>query len=196
MQRYSDTFFFFCFNSGDACLHRFASHALVYVYGGQLKMDGRGLTIPSGESLFVKKGCCLRMVAGNMEEKTEVAILRIPDNLLREFYFVTDRQEIRDIGSERMSFPIPKRADIDSLFLAMRPYLDANISPQDAALRLKAIEAIYALLDADRMFYSILFGFAATSNISISDLLLETCIAPFYWQKMDEMDFELHGKPN
>lgn len=180
MRCYSDTFFFFCFNSGDACLHRFASHALVYVYGGQLKMDGRGLTISSGESLFVKKGCCLRMVAGNMGEKTEVAILCIPDNLLREFYFVTDRQEIRNISSEHMPFLIPKRADIDSLFLAMRPYLNAGLPPQSITLRLKIMEAIYALLDTNNIFYSILFGFATASNTPVSELLTKTEITPFY----------------
>lgn len=188
MQCYSDTFFFYRFDSSNSCLYRFANHALVYVYCGQLEIEGRGLSLQSGESLFVKKGNCLRMIAGATGEKTEIAILHISDDFLREFYFVAARQEIRDVDAECTPRLIPKRANIDSLFRSMEPYYESEASPQKAVLKLKVMEGIYALLETDRMFYTMLFGFATDSNLSASELLSEAYVTPFYWQKTGIMD--------
>lgn len=184
MQNYSDLFFFFRFDDSRSCVHRFTSHALVYVYAGELVIaaSDRSMTIETGDAAFVRKGTCLRLAASRTETReTKMAILRIPESFLREFYFAVERQENIQGVPDRSVFPIPPREDIQSLFCSMTPYYESGVVPGEKILKLKIIEAIYALLGTGRLFHALLFGFAFGGGIHVFDLLADTCIPPFRW---------------
>lgn len=199
MQNYSDLFLFFRFNDRRSCVHRFTSHALVYVYGGELEIIASELTVTvkTGETAFVRKGACLSLAAcrkGNRE--TKMAILRIPESFLREFYFTVEKQEnIPDVPNQSV-FPIPPREDIQSLFCSMSPYYESGVLPSEKILKLKIIEAIYALLRTDRLFHTLLFGFAYGGEIHILDLLVDIRISPFHWHENETARIELDSKPS
>lgn len=199
MQNYSDLFLFFRFDDRRSCVHRFTSHALVYVYGGELEIiaSEQTVTVKTGETAFVRKETCLRLAAcrkGNRE--TKMAILRIPESFLREFYFTVEKQEnIPDVPNQSV-FPIPPRKDIQSLFCSMSPYYESGVVPGEKILKLKIIEAIYTLLGTDRLFHTLLFGFAYGGGINVFDLLADTCILPFRWLENETAQIELDSKPS
>lgn len=193
MQNYSDLFFFFQFDDSCSCVHRFTSHALIYVYDGELEITAsdQAVTVRTGETAFVRKGACLRLAACRKEtEETKMAILRIPESFLREFYFTIERLEnIADAPAQSV-FLIPPREDMDSLFCSMTPYYGADVVPGEKILNLKIIEAIYALLGTGRLFHALLFGFAVGGGIHVFDLLADTCIPPFRWLENGELRIE------
>lgn len=193
MQNYSDLFFFFQFDDSCSCVHRFTSHALIYVYDGELEITAsdQAVTVRTGEAAFIRKETCLRLAACRKEtEETKMAILRIPESFLREFYFTIERLEnIADAPAQSV-FLIPPREDMDSLFCSMTPYYGAEVAPGEKNLKLKIIEAIYALLGTSRRFHTLLFGFAYGGGINVFDLLADTCIPPFRWLENGELRIE------
>lgn len=186
MQNYSDLFFFFRFGDNHSCVHRFLSHALVYVYCGELEISvpGQVITLQTGEVAFVRKEAYLQLAVCREENKeTKFAILQIPESFLREFYFTLEKQEpIFDVP-ERSLYFVPPRKDLDSLFCSMIPYYGTDVAPGEKILKLKMIEAIYALLGTGQLFYTLLFGFAQGGRTDVFDLLSDTCTMPFHWQK-------------
>lgn len=193
MQNYSDLFFFFRFDDSRSCVHRFTNHALVYVYAGELVIaaSDRSMTIETGDAAFVRKGTCLRLAVCRKETKeTKMAILRIPESFLREFYFAVERQENIQGVPDRSVFPIPPREDIQSLFCSMTPYYESGVVPGEKILKLKIIEAIYALLGTGRLFHTLLFGFAFGGGIHVFDLLADTRIPLFRWLENRELRIE------
>lgn len=199
MQNYLDLFFYFRFEDDYSCKHRFLNHTLVYVYCGELEITDtdRAITIKSGEAAFVRKDTCMQMeVCREDKEDARIAILRIPESFLREFYFTVEQQENVFSIPDYSSFSIPQREDVDSLFCSMQPYYGTNIIPGDKVLKLKIIEAIYALLETDRMFYTLLFEFAYSSKVDVLDLLADTCIPPFCWHPRKDLCFEPGNKMN
>lgn len=199
VQNYSDLFFFFRIDDSRSCVHRFMSHALVYVYSGELEMiaSDQTVTIRSGEAVFVRKEICLRLVVCRKETKeTKIAILRIPESFLREFYFTIDKLENIADAPEQSVFFIPPRKDMDSLFCSMTPYYGVDVVPGKKILKLKIIEAIYALLGTSQLFHTLLFGFAYGSGINVFDLLADTSLYPFYWHRNGAVQIELDNKLN
>lgn len=197
MQNYSDLFFYFQFDDDYSCKHRFLNHALVYVYGGELEMtdSDRAITVKTGQAAFVSKDSCMQMeICLEKKEDARIAILRIPESFLRAFYFTVERLENVLSIPDRSSFSIPHREDVDSLFRSMQPYYGTDITPGEKVLKLKIIEAIYALLETDWMFYSLLFGFAYSGRVDILDLLADTCIPPFCWRQRQKTVFSLPTK--
>lgn len=199
MQNYSDLFFFFRFDDNRSCVHRFMNHALVYVYDGELEMiaSDQAVTVRIGEAVFVRKETCLRLAVCRKEIKeTKMAILRIPESFLREFYFTIEKLENIADAPDQSVFFIPPREDVDSLFCSMTPYYGAEVVPGEKILKLKIIEAIYALLGTSRLFHTLLFGFAYGSGINVFDLLADTCISSFHWQRNGAVRIELDNKFN
>lgn len=199
IQNYTDLFFYFRFDDSRTCVHRFTNHALVYVYGGELEMTAsdQTVTVRSGEAVFVRKETCLRMaVSWQKNKETKMAILRIPESFLREFFFTIERLgKITDAPDQSIFF-IPQREDIDSLFCSITPYYGVDIVPGEKILKLKIIEAIYALLGTNRLFHTLLFGFAYGSGINVFDLLADTCIYPFHWHRNRAAQIEPDNKLN
>lgn len=196
---YSDLLFFFRLGEDCSCTHRFLNHALVYVYCGELEISDpdRSMTLKSGEAALVRKDTSQKMaVCRKHAQDAQIAILRIPESFLREFYFTVEEQENVSAVPARSSFFIPQREAVDSLFCSMQPYYGTNIVPGAKVLKLKIIEAIYALLETDWMFYTLLFGFAYSGRIDVLDLLADTYIPPFCWQRSNDLCFEPANKLN
>lgn len=184
MQNYSDVFFYFQFDDDYSCEHRFLNHALVYVYCGELEMTDldRAILVKSGEAAFVRKDTCMQMeVCRKDNDDAKIAILRIQESFLREFYFTVAKQDHVFSIPDRSSFSIPQREDVESLFCSMQPYYGTSTVPGEKVLKLKIIEAIYALLGTDWMFYTLLFEFAYSGRVDVLDLLAENYIPPFCW---------------
>lgn len=199
MKNYSDLFFFFRFDDNRSCVHRFTDHALVYVYCGELEITAsdQAVTVRAGEAVFVRKEACVRLEVCRKEaDETKMAILRIPESFLREFYFTIERLENIADAPDQSIFFIPPREDIDSLFCSMTPYYGAEVVPREKILKLKIIEAIYALLGTSRLFHTLFFGFAYGSGINVFDLLADTCISPFHWQRNGAAQIEHDNKSN
>lgn len=199
MQNYSDLFFFFRFDDYRSCVHRFTNHSLVYVYSGELGMTAsdQAVTVITGEAVFVRKDTCLRLAVCRKETKeTKMAILRIPESFLREFYFTIEKPDNIAGTPGQSIFFIPPREDMDSLFCSMTPYYGAEVVPGEKILKLKIIEAIYALLGTNRLFHTLLFAFAYGSGINVFDLLADTRISPFHWQRNRAVRIELDNKLN
>lgn len=199
MKNYSDLFFFFRFDDNRSCVHRFPDHALVYVYSGELEITAsdQAVTVRAGEAVFVRKEACVRLEVCRKEaDETKMAILRIPESFLREFYFTIERLENIADAPDQSIFFIPPREDIDSLFCSMTPYYRAEVVPREKILKLKIIEAIYALLGTSRLFHALFFGFAYGSGINVFDLLADTCISPFHWQRNGAAQIEHDNKSN
>lgn len=185
MQNYSDVLFHFRFHEDCTCTHKFLNQALVYVYCGELELDApdRCMTVKSCEAAFVRKDTCLNMsVSIKNTQEAKIAILRLPDNFLHEFYFTIERQEKIPATPEQSFLLLPQREDVDSLFCSMNPYYGTDIAPGEKVLKLKMIEAIYALLQTDWRFHSLLFGFAY-SRMDVLDLLADTYVSSFCWQR-------------
>lgn len=198
-QNYSDLFFYYQFDDDCLCKHQFMCHALVYVYYGELEINGpdQTITVKSGKAAFVCKDTSLQIsVYCKNSSEAKIAILRIPENFLHEFYFTTEKQKHIPITPDRSSFLIPQREDVDSLFCSMQPYYGTNVIPGEKILKLKIIEAIYALLETDWTFYSLLFGFAYSGKLDVLDLLVDTSLSPFYWQRCRKRHFEPSNKIN
>lgn len=199
MQNYSDLFFFFRLGNDRSCVHRFTSHALVYVYCGELEITvpGQTRTIKSGEAIFVCKETCLSMtVCRKNVKETRIAILHIPESFLREFYFTIEKQETVFDVPDGALFLILQKESIDSLFGSMIPYYGTDVMPGEKILILKIIEAVYALLEMDGLFYALLFEFANGGKVDILDLLADTYTRPFYWRINDKSHIELTNKLN
>lgn len=199
MQNYSDLFFYFRFDNDYSCKHCFLNHALVYVYCGELEMvdPDQDIIVKSGEAAFVRKDTCMQMeVCRDNKDDAKIAILRIPESFLREFYFTIEKQENVFTVPDRSSFSIPPREDVDSLFCSMQPYYRTGTIPGEKVLKLKVIEAIYALLETDWMFYTLLFEFAYNGRVDVLDLLADTCIPPFCWHSRKDISIEPVNKRN
>lgn len=199
MQNYSDVFFHFRLNEDCSCTHQFLNHVLIYVYSGVLEMNDpdRTMTVKSGESAFARKDTCLQMSVYLKDAKeAKVAFLRIPENFLHEFYFTIERQENVPATPYQSFLLLPQREDVDSLFCSMNPYYGTDVAPSKKLLKLKMIEAIYALLQTDWRFYTLLFGFAHSSKMDVLDLLADTCVPPICWQQRKDFRNEPANKMN
>lgn len=199
MQNYSDLFFYFRFGADCSCTHRFMNHALVYVYCGELEMNDleRTITVKSGEAAFVRKDACMQIAVGRQgAQDAKIAILHILEDFLREFYFTVEKQESVFTLPDHSSFPIPQRVDVDSLFCSMQPYYATEVTPTEKVLKIKMIEAIYALLATDCMFYTLLFEFAYCGKVDVLDLFADHCIPRFCWQRNKYLRFEPGNKLN
>lgn len=199
MQNYSDLFFYFRFDDDRSCKHRFMSHALVYVYSGELEMNDldRTIAVKSGEAVFVRKETSMHMEVCRVDkEDAKIGILCIPESFLREFYFTIENQENVFTLPDHSSFSIPQREDVDSLFCSMQPYYGSNVVPTEKVLKIKLIEAIYALLATDWMFYTLLFEFAYCGKMDVLDLFADNRVPPFCWQRNKYLCLEPGNKAN
>lgn len=195
---YSELFFFFRFEEYEVCEHRFLDHALLHAYSGRLMIEtyGQRIQLEEKESVFIRKGTHARITSLESENPSRIAMLRFPDNFLREFYFTTDKTEFSRSDPEKHFFPLRPQEDLDSLFGSMLPYYGTIMQPIGKVLKLKIIEGIYALLRIGDVFYSLLFGFAREGKTDIFDLLAEPYVLPFHRYRVDKTTLEPYNKLN
>lgn len=152
--------------------HRFPVHTLIYVYSGELGIEGNGrtLTVHAGNYVFIKRDHQVKLLKHAMGESPYKAIsIRFERNFLRDFFGTLDRgtlpKHVKRIREAALL--LPKTPGLQSLFLSLFPYTDANVKPKDEIIRLKMQEALYCLLDTDVRFYPTLFDFNESWKIDL-----------------------------
>ena len=112
--------------------------------------------------------------------------IRFERGFLRDFFSRLDKAALpSDVRRIReAAIVLPQSPALQSLFLSLFPYTDANVKPNDEIIRLKMQEAVYCLLDTDARFYPTLFDFNEAWKI---DLLL--FMEANYTQDMTLEDF-------
>ncbi len=144
--------------------HRMPVHVLIYVYSGEMLADdgGRTLKACAGDYVFLKRDHRVKLLKHTAGDAPYKAIsIRFERGLLRDFFSRLDKAalpaDVRRIPDAALL--LPRTVALQSLFLSLFPYTDANVRPKDEIVQLKMQEAIHCLLDADPRLYPTLFDF-------------------------------------
>lgn len=160
---------------------------MVYVYSGELVINGR-CTIArcrKGECIFIGENKRISMVAYPIDKDDfNATFLYIPRNFLCGFYHTLDENRISQEAMSVSKSPckLAPTPEITSLFESLMPYFNAAVEIPVELVRLKIVEGVYALLNADSEFYPILFDFAYFNHIDILDFLNEQPVTPMQWR--------------
>ena len=144
--------------------HRMPVHVLIYVYSGEMLADdgGRTLKACAGDYVFLKRDHRVKLLKHTAGDAPYKAIsIRFERGLLRDFFSRLDKAAL-PAGVRRIpdaALLLPRTVALQSLFLSLFPYTDANVRPKDEIVQLKMQEAIHCLLDADPRLYPTLFDF-------------------------------------
>ena len=144
--------------------HRMPVHVLIYVYSGEMLADdgGRTLKACAGDYVFLKRDHRVKLLKHTAGDAPYKAIsIRLERGLLRDFFSRLDKAAL-PAGVRRIpdaALLLPRTVALQSLFLSLFPYTDANVRPKDEIVQLKMQEAIHCLLDADPRLYPTLFDF-------------------------------------
>lgn len=178
--------------------HLFSNHTLVYLYSGRLHLRnqcGETLSIERGDSAFIGRGSYSHLYA-EPEPKVSCRMLffSLPRQFLCEFCQTLDisvrKSSTKEFSALHRLKPSP---EIESLFQSWVPYIQEKPAFSEAVLRLKMIEAVYALLNADERYIPTLFDFAGKCPMNMYDLLKEPGAKEIQWL---DLSFEPRGKIN
>ena len=152
--------------------YRMPVHVLIYVYSGEMIVDdnGRTLKVGKGNYIFIKRDHQVKLLKHASGDAPYKAIsIRLERNFLRDFFGTLDKATLpKDVKRIReAAILLPRTPALQSLFLSLFPYTDANVKPKDEIIRLKMQEAIYCLLDTDERFYPTLFDFNESWKIDL-----------------------------
>ena len=152
--------------------HRLPIHALIYVYSGEMIVEdeGRTLTVGAGSYVFLKRDHQVKLLKHTADGVPYKAIsIRFERGFLRDFFSRLDKAALpSDVRRIReAAIVLPQSPALQSLFLSLFPYTDANVKPNDEIIRLKMQEAVYCLLDTDARFYPTLFDFNEAWKIDL-----------------------------
>ena len=152
--------------------HRMPVHVLIYVYSGEMQVDdgGRTLTVGEGNYVFLKRDHQVKLLKHTAGDAPYKAIsIRFERGFLRDFFSRLDKTKLpADVKRIReAAVLLPKTPALQSLFLSLFPYTDANVKPKDEIIQLKMQEALYCLLDTDARFYPTLFDFNESWKIDL-----------------------------
>lgn len=144
--------------------HRMPVHVLIYVYSGEMVVedDGRRQIVGAGNYVFLKRDHQVRLLKHTVDGAPYKAIsIRFERRFLRGFFSSLDKLTVpADVKRIREAAVVmPQSPALQSLFLSLFPYTDANVKPSDEIIQLKMQEAVWCLLDADARFYPTLFDF-------------------------------------
>lgn len=152
--------------------YRMPVHALIYVYSGEMVVYDNGHTLKVGKDnyVFIKRDHLVKLLKHTVQDAPYKAIsIRFERNLLRDFFKTIDKttlpKETRRI--RKSALLLPQTPALQSLFLSLFPYTNANVKPKDEIIHLKIQEALYCLLDTDERFYPTLFDFSETWKIDL-----------------------------
>lgn len=173
---YSDIFFSYYINNEIICHKKIEDHTLVYVYAGELLVEGNNKTtkIHGGECVFLRRDNRVNMTKQPKgEEQFRAIFMILKRDYLRTFYQSIDKNQLpKDSEKFKISvIKLTKTPDITSLFQSMVPYFDTTVKPADQLMTLKLQEGVYSLLNSDKRFYSCLFDFAEPWKIDILDFM-------------------------
>ncbi len=152
--------------------HRMPVHVLIYVYSGEMMVDdgGQALKASAGNYVFLKRDHQVKLLKHTTGNAPYKAIsIRFERGFLRDFFGRLDKATL-PANVKRIreaAVLLPRTPALQSLFLSLFPYTDANVKPKDEIIRLKMQEALYGLLDTDDRFYPTLFDFNETWKIDL-----------------------------
>lgn len=184
---------------GSSCVHTPAHHALLHIYkGGVEAADGRHhYRLRAGETLWMPKAHCVSLRAvGAARDETRCALLYLEAGLLRQLYFAMAHPSAAAAPLPRGMLRLAPRADLAGLFASLLPYETTDYDPEQRWLRLKMVEAVYALLRADEGFDAQLFGFAYGERTDVVDIIESPLPRPVEWHSEKFLRVELAGKAN
>ncbi len=178
--------------------HLFSNHTLVYLYNGRLHLRnqcGEMLSIEQGDSAFIGRDSYSHLYAEpELKVPCRMLFFSLPRQFLCEFYqtlYISVRKStIEGFSVLHRLKPSP---EIESLFQSWVPYIQEKPAFSEAVLRLKMVEAVYALLKADERYISTLFDFAGKCPMNMFDLLKEPRAKEIQWF---DLSFEPRGKTN
>lgn len=152
--------------------YRMPVHVLIYVYSGEMVVDDNGHTLKVGKGnyVFIKRNHQVKLLKHTAGGAPYKAIsIRFERNFLRNFFSTLDKTTLsKEVKRFRESaLLLPQTPALQSLFLSLLPYTDANLKPKDEIIRLKMQEALYCLLDTDDRFYPTLFDFNESWKIDL-----------------------------
>lgn len=152
--------------------YRMPVHVLIYVYSGEMVVDDNEHTLKVGEGnyIFIKRDHQVKLLKHTAGDAPYKAIsVRFERNFLRDFFGTLDKATLpKDVKRIReAAVLLPKTPALQSLFLSLFPYTDANVKPKDEIIQLKMQEALYCLLDTDTRFYPTLFDFNESWKIDL-----------------------------
>lgn len=152
--------------------HRLPIHALIYVYSGEMVVDddGRILKATAGDYVFLKRDHKVKLLKHTSGGAPYKAIsIRFERAFLRDFFSRMDKAKL-PTGVKRIrdaAVLLPKSLALQSLFISLFPYTDADVRPDDEIIRLKMQEAVWCLLGIDGRFYPTLFDFNEVWKIDL-----------------------------
>jgi len=163
----------------ESCIHHIQKdHLLVYIYSGEFSLhDGiNEHTFGNGNCVFIRKNHRTKFsIRTGESDHIKIVFLIFNRNFLIEFYQQIDKLCItgRHTNFSDSFLTIPIRADIESLFYSMIPYLNSAVSPSENVMRLKLTEGIFALLNVNNQTSAVLFDFIDPWKIDMLDFLNE-----------------------
>ncbi len=178
--------------------HIFQNHTLVHLYSGRLHLRnqcGETLSIESGDSAFIGKDSYSHLYAEPEEgNPCSVLFFSLPRDFLCEYY-QTLPESNRKLSVDELSalHRLEQTSDVKSIFQSWIPYIQSGQELPDKVLRLKMMEAVYALLNTDERYIPTLFDFAGKCQMDMFDLLQEPVEKEVRWRNLN---FELLNKLN
>ncbi|WP_061436992.1 hypothetical protein [Bacteroides intestinalis] len=178
--------------------HLFSCHTLAYLYSGKLHLRnqcGETLSMERGDSAFIGRDSYSHLYAEpEQDEPCRVLFFSFPREFLCEFYQTllpsSRKLSVEELSALHRLEPTP---ETKSLFQSWIPYIQGDQRLSENVLRLKMVEAVYALLSTDERYISILFDFAGKCQMDMFDLLQKTEGKAIRWQ---ELSFEPYSKLN
>lgn len=175
---YADIFFSCLVPEDTISEYKTPFHALIYVYSGEVCIDDRGhkITVKAGEYVFLKRDNHVKLLKHAADGAPYKAIsIRFERNFLRTYFNTLDRTKMPVSARhfKEAAVPLVKTPCLDSLFLSLSPYMDANIRPADEIIRMKMQEAMFCLLSSNEKFYPTLFDFNEAWKIDLMKFMEE-----------------------
>ncbi len=174
----ADIFFSYIHENDTICTHRAFAHLLIYVASGELILteQGKDITVNAGECVFIRRDHRVSLLKRPKDKEVFKGItLMFTRPFLKEYFQKIDRKykpmETSQAGASVRK--LPYSTDLQSIFISLIPYFDAEEKPLDAIVNLKMQEGILALLHLDASVYPILFDFVEPWKIDILQFLNE-----------------------
>lgn len=148
-----------------------------------------------GECMFVGRDSYWHIYADpELHEPCRILFFSLPREFLCEFY-QTLSSVMRESSVTELSalHQLESTPEINSLFQSWIPYIQSDQELPEKVLRLKMVEAVYALLNTDERYIPTLFNFAGKCQMDMFDLLQKPVEKEIRWK---ELSFEPHNKLN
>lgn len=176
--QYSDIFLAYLQNGDSLRSYKNCHHCLKYVYSGEIVLEdgARTITVHGGEAVFIRRDHRVQITKQPYKGEQFKGITMVFEREFLRNLYQEERKtndcfpNVKD-GFSQSVIKLPKRPQLESLFLSITPYFDSSeqLSPKLADLKVR--EGVIDLLDMNRRFYPVLFDFADPWKIDLMDFM-------------------------